>query len=420
MERKGKKKDNRGRTLKDGESQRNNGMYQYRYTDKSGTRQTIYSWRLVESDTVPKGRKIDISLREKEQEILRDQMDGIYTNEIKLSKMVERYMDIKSRNKKRVNGRTLYNYKTMLDKYVVNMPIAEKEIKDIKKSDITFLCADWEEMGLSDGTIIGLLGKLHSVFELAVDDNILRKNPCTGCSEVYVYCPRGKREALKEKEQTNFLDFLKNDKVYQKYYEIVLLALHTGLRRGELLGLTWSDIDFDENLIIIDHQLQYAMKNGKYQFEVSPPKTKAGTRKIPMSKLTRKILKDIMAKSYFENNIKINGTKGFIFLNRSKDKPLIPRQLSDSLVAATIKYNKEEERKAKDEQRKYTFLPKITTHILRHTACTRMAETGIDIKTLQYIMGHEKIDTTMDIYNHLTPNHLTNEAKKLENIRVTG
>ena len=77
-------------------------------------------------------------------------------------------------------------------------------------------------------------------------------------------------------------------------------------------------------------------------------------------------------------------------------------------------YNEQEEWLAKKEQRKADLLPHITAHILRHTACTRMMEIGINMKVIQYIMGHSDIGITMNIYTHVTSNRLHEEIKKLE------
>lgn len=92
-----KRKDSKGRILRDGETQREDGRYMYRYVDSSGNRKTEYSWRLVETDSHPAGKKRDISLREKEVQIQKDLLDGINTNNstITLNELFERYIRTK-------------------------------------------------------------------------------------------------------------------------------------------------------------------------------------------------------------------------------------------------------------------------------------------------------------------------------------
>ena len=95
---------------------------------------------------------------------------------------------------------------------------------------------------------------------------------------------------------------------------------------------------------------------------------------------------------------------------------MLPFNFNAMLRNVVNSYNKKEIAQAKREYREPELLPHISAHILRHTACTRMAEAGIDPKTLQYIMGHSDISTTMDIYNHVDSVRVQNEMKKFENV----
>ena len=86
------------------------------------------------------------------------------------------------------------------------------------------------------------------------------------------------------------------------------------------------------------------------------------------------------------------------------------------MEAACKKYNKKEIKLAEKEDREPQLLLNVTSHILRHTACTRMAEAGVDLKVIQGIMGHKHIDTTMDIYNHVNVQRMNHESKKMNSI----
>ena len=404
-----KRKDNKNRLLREGEYQRKDGRYMYCCVDKNGEKITVYSWRLVESDPYIAGRKKDISLREKEKELQKKIINeiAIGKSRMTLNNLIDRYL----KTKKKLRKNTRSNYIGLYNKNVSNR-LGNVEIKDIKKSDILQLYDECSKT-LSNGTIHNIHNTiLYPAFELAVEDDYIRKNPCTGCLKEYPYEILGIREALSIEEQYTFLKFLKYDKVYSKYFYVASLILATAIRCGEACGITWNDIDLDRQVIDINHQLRYHEVEGKYKFEICPPKTEAGIRKIPIYDMTYELLQEIK-REVKTNNISLDGYSNFIFSNSKNDNAIIPRQLSDSLEGACKKYNKKETRLAQIQNREPQLLPIITSHILRHTACTRMAEAGVDLKVLQEIMGHKHIKTTMEIYNHVNSQRMNKEAQKL-------
>lgn len=97
----------------------------------------------------------------------------------------------------------------------------------------------------------------------------------------------------------------------------------------------------------------------------------------------------------------------------------MPYGVNSILYNIVDAYNKKEVQDAKKEHRKADLLPKISAHIMRHTACTRMAECRMDIKVLQYIMGHAHIDVTMEVYNHLSDRErIEHEIARLDNAAI--
>lgn len=411
-----KRKDNKGRILREGEIQREDGRYMYRYKDSVGERRTIYSWRLVETDAHPAGKKKEISLREKEAQLQKDFMDCIdtFNGSITLNELFERYI----RTKKRVKQGVKDNYLLLYNKHIKNNYIGNMQIRAINKLDVLNTYDAMAELQLSNGTIhIVHNNILYPTLQLAVDNDWLRKNPAKDCLKEYPYDPVNKREALSLKEQSIFVDFLKQDKVYSKYFPIVALILETALRRGEALGLTWDNVDLKGGVIRIDHQLNYQSVNGKHRFKIGEPKTDFGSRVIPLNKKALILLKEVKKTEYFNSigcGIEIDGYKNFLFLNKQRNNVIIPRQFGDALTAACAKYNKKETELAKKERRKPELLPMITPHILRHTACTRMSEAGMDIKVLQSVMGHKNIDVTMNIYNHADLTRIKREFEKTD------
>ncbi len=411
-----KRKDNKGRILREGETQREDGRYMYRYVDSAGKRKTEYSWRLVETDAHPTGKKKEVSLREKEAQIQKDLMDNINTSgsSITLDELFERYI----RTKKRLKQNVKSNYVLLYNKHIKSSYIGNMQVKAINKMDVLNVYNAMTELGLSNGTIhIVHNNILFPTLQMAVDNDWLRKNPAKDCLKEYPYDPLNKREALSLKEQKKFVEFLSKDKTYGKYLPIVSLILETALRRGEALGLTWDSIDLKNGTIKIDHQLHYYSVNGKYSFKVGSPKTDVGNRVVPLTKEAQMLLQEIKKKEYFNSigsGIEIDGYRNFVFLNNQKNNVIIPRQFGDALTSACVKHNKIEIEFAVKEKREPDLLPMITPHILRHTACTRMAEAGVDIKVLQTVMGHKKADVTMNIYNHVDLHRIRKEFEKVD------
>lgn len=114
-------------------------------------------------------------------------------------------------------------------------------------------------------TIKSFHDMISPCFDLAIDDNILRKNPCNGCLKEFKK-DADKRISLFKKEQIVFLDFVRTSKTYSVYYPLIIFMLGTGARCGETIGLTWNNVDFRNKEIIIDHQLIYKKTGNSYGF----------------------------------------------------------------------------------------------------------------------------------------------------------
>lgn len=181
--------------------------------------------------------------------------------------------------------------------------------------------------------------------------------------------------------------------------------LGTGCRIGEALGLTWSDCDFKNNIISINHNLVYKPDEftNKSEFKIMTPKTEAGKREIPMLADVRQLLLNERERQFKEgfNKSNIDGYTGFIFTSKAN---IVHRNsnVNRALIRIVNKYNKQEEKLAQEELRKSIFLPHISVHTFRHTFCTRLCENESNLKIIQKIMGHSNISTTMDVYNEAT------------------
>lgn len=393
-----RRKDHKGRTLKVGESQRKDLSYQYRYTDVLGKRHTIYSWRLLPSDKTPAGKKEDQSLREKENEIqllLSQGMTGLGTG-FTLNEMFEFYISNKRHKGRKLSERTTYNYKAMYKLHISNSILGNMKITDIKKINITHFYEQLQEKGISYGTVCFYHKLLSSVFNMAVDNELIRNNPTQRTLEV-VGGSHQKREALTRNQQEGFLAYLQqNDR---DMYRKVMFLIGTMCRVSEFAGLTWEDIDMKNRIITIDHQLQYLKSgNEKFGYHIRPTKNKH-VRKIPMTDEIYEVLSElhkfffILRKEYC-----VDGKKDFLFYTKSGSL-LNDVSFNHELKKAVEKYNETAEYK----------IDKISAHVLRHTGCTRDAEDGMDIKVLQYLMGHSNTQITNNVYNHVNEERAVNE-----------
>lgn len=191
--------------------------------------------------------------------------------------------------------------------------------------------------------------------------------------------------------------------VYCKYYEVVYILFHTGMRISEFCGLTMSDIDLENNTVNIDHQQQ---RTSDMKYILDSIKTSAGTRKLPITQEVagcfRAIIED-RKKPKKEKMIK--GHAGFLFLDEN-DNPLVEMHWQHRFNNMVHRYN----------EIYRVQMPNITPHVCRHTYCSNMAKSGMNPKTLQYLMGHSDIGVTLNTYTHVGLEDAADELKKMEDV----
>jgi len=390
-----KRRDNKGRILRTGESQRADGRYMYKYVNRAGETKVVYSWKLVATDRVPKGKRDDLSLREKEREIQRDLEDGIDTKGKKMT-LCELYAK-KTAQRINVKKNTLAGRKYLMDALKQDK-LGSRSIDSIKPSDAKEWAVRMKEKGYGFKTISNYKRSLKASFYMAIEDDYVRKNPFDFQLSEVIDDDSESRQALSEEQEEKLLSFLQYDTVYQKYYDDVLILLKTGLRISELCGLTVQDLDFENHTLNIDHQL-LLNQEGYY---IETPKTKCGIRKVPMSEEAGKAFQRVLKRKKTGKGIVIDGYRNFLFLNQ-KGMPMTACYYTSTLRNIVKKYNKYH-----DEP-----LPKITPHILRHTFCTRLAQKNMNPKNLQYIMGHSSIMITLNLYAHASQTGANMEMRSL-------
>ena len=220
-----KRRDDKGRVLQQGEWQEPSGRYRYKYTDSLGKRKTLYSWRLTESDKMPEGKRTDSSLREKERKVQSLQMQGITGSKLTVIELVERYLSLKTG----VKHNTLANYN-----FVVNVlkkeEFSHKKVDDVKLSDAKIFLIKLQRDGRGYSSIHSIRGVLRPAFQMAVDDDLILKNPFGFELGTILVNDSQKREAVSLEDEARFLEFVKNDPHYNRYYDAFYILFKTGLR----------------------------------------------------------------------------------------------------------------------------------------------------------------------------------------------
>lgn len=366
-----RRKDNKGRVLRTGESQRSDGTYMYRYKDLNGERKSIY------------GKSLDI-LRKKVGKIQENLSLGIYSNEYTLNEMFERYLEQNVNVKPRVK----HKYKSEYDRWVKNTWIGKKKIKDLVKTDIVIFYQEKSKTGLSNGTIKCIHKYINGVLNMAYEDDLIRKNYATQCIEPYMEI-ENKRHSLSKEETLKFLTAA--EKIAGKNYLLGFkLMLLTGMRIGEVTGLTWDDIDMKNKIIDINHQFILGDETNRTAYHIDIPKTKNAIRKVPMSNDVYLLLKELKETTYFDSfkfNSSVDGYSGFVLHTRT-GLPILTARFNDYAKKVVNYYNDTHDDK----------LPNVSCHVCRHTFCTRMAELNINPNALQKIVGHGSFKTTANVY----------------------
>lgn len=395
----GQRRDSKHRILHTGESIRANGKYQYKYM-VDGKPKFLYSWRLVPTDPQPVGKAPCLSLREMEKMVRQDidsKLDPL-GRKMTVNELIDRYLQTRTG----VKPNTLTNYS-----YVKNLMAKEefgsRKIAEVKTSDAKLFLIKLQQDGRGSSTIKTVRGVLRPAFQMAMDDDIIVKNPFAFQLAGVVVNTEHTREAITKEQMRKFIKFVHDDNVYCKYYEVFYILFHTGLRISEFCGLTIKDLDMKNRIINIDHQLQ-RLNNMEYHIEST--KTNAGTRKIPMTEDVYRMFQAILEDRPTDlPEVMINGYVGFLFRDKN-GMPEVALHWEHRFKHAVNRYNSIFK----------VQMPKITPHICRHTYCSNQAKAGMNPKTLQYLMGHSDIGVTMNTYTHLGLDDAKNEMIRMEEL----
>lgn len=410
-------KDSKGRKLKENEAQRKDGMYRYRYT-VDGKRYEVCSWRLLPSDKTPAGKREKPSLREMEEQIQKDLQSGINVSKSKITvnEQVKKYLD----SKKSIGLGTEYTYHRVFESIVKPSNLGKMGISDVRYSDVLRFYSELFQKDFSFNYVKVVHKILDPVFQLAVDNNVLKINPCHNVLKQFSSkVTKNVRNPLTREQQSKLMRFVREHYKDPRNYVMLATFLGTGLRLGELTGLTWDEVDLEQGYINLRHQIVYGVVDGKSIFYSKEPKYNE-TRQIPLQANLLQILKqyyDDTWETSMSSGARVGNLIGFLFWS-GNGNPISHSILHHSFYGIQKAYNKQEIQLAEVEKRPPVLLTNFTPHVLRHTYCTRMAEAGMNIKVLQTIMGHKDVAVTMDVYNHVTRERVMSQLPKIEKMEL--
>lgn len=378
-----RRKDSKGRVLKNGESERKDGRYQYRYTH-NGKRHTIYGLTLSE-------------LRHKENDIQENlnRRVNYLQGQMTVIEMCKYFFDTKQ-NLKDTTKYTYQNVFSSISKY----SFSRMCVSEVTTMDVRRWCVE-QTQDYKYGTIKKHFTLVKQAFQELCTDGVISRNPCQFALSSVIPNNSESKHSLTKEEVEVFLQCLKESKSSSQYFDIAFVLLNTGLRIGECLALTVKDIDFNQHTLSINKQI-IEVQGVQH---VSETKSKAGIRDVPIPDVVMPILRRL-AKSASVSNYVLDGYTSFVFTKN--EHLMLPPNIRYHFNLCVSQYN---QRRSAD----MIALPNVTPHILRHTYCSRLVELNVNPKAIQYVMGHANIGITLETYAHPAVDWVVLEVMESQN-----
>ena len=368
-------KDLKGKELGVGITQQKDGLYRAGFVDKHGKRQIKRSKKLQElRQWIADATYID------------EHSDIEQANNMMVDAWFDYWISIK---KQTVRPNTVRNYTERYNRNIKSV-IGKKLLTDVKPIHCQRIFSKMADEGYRTTTIYQTRIALYNMLEFAKENDVIRNNPCKKSVKSDIGKPSQKKEALTRDVQRTFLDGAGG----QSYENQFRFVLQTGLRTGELIGLKWEDVNFEDRTLNIQRSMEYRYSVGEWR--IGEPKSKAGYRTIPLTDEAIQILNRQKEKNEKIDEIQ-EEWKDFIFLCR-KGTPVKNSTYDTALFKICDKVG----------------IDRFSMHVLRHTFGTRCFEGGMKPKTIQKIMGHSNIGITMNLYVHVT------EDEKLREIDLVA
>lgn len=378
-------KDLKGKELGIGLSQRKDGIYQARYTDRWGKRKTIY------------GKILRELRKELAEAVASNQNYTSIKDDVILDNWFIRWMDIYKNKNIRSNTKREYThiYYKNISPYLGN-----RKINSLVKSDIQLLIdnAYDNNYGYERQNKIKVI--LKDMLQRAVEDCLVVNNPVSGVKLRTDKEIRAK--SLTIEEQNTFFDYCRNT-FYDNLFNV---AVNTGLRPGELFALQLSDVDLENGYIDVNKTLVYQkyLDDDCKTFHIEPPKTKQSYRKVPINSICRVYIERQFELKRIVAEKRPKQQNDYLFVTKF-NTPLNSVIYSDAIKAVIRQINLT---RSFDSQ-----FEVFSGHTFRHTFATRCFENGIDTKVVQSYLGHASLKMTMDLYTHVSEEKSSLDIEKI-------
>lgn len=324
--------------------------------------------------------------------------EGTYIDPAKISfsELAEKWF---TKKKIGLAKQTIENYRINLDQYVLPF-LGDAAISRITTEDIDNFIADMLtrktkkgkiKIGYAPETIDKAFDVISACFNYAIDHELIKKNPCDKAT-----LPKMKKQETSvwtEEEAKTFLDGVKDNRLYCLFY----IAIHTGMRQGELLGLRWKDIDFKHKRLSVKQVMSHDARE-----MYLGAKTEAGNRSIDLGNKALEVLKEHRAKldKEKEKYADIYKDRDLVFCT-PHGTPLNPSNIRNRVMNPAI------------EEKGVT---KIRFHDLRHTCATILLLNGAPVKAVSERLGHKSIKVTLQTYAHVLPSTSQQIADQMDGI----
>lgn len=403
------RRDEKGRVLPTGISQRKDGRYIWRFMYKGVAYPAIYSWDLKDLKKTAAIRKA---------EILEEQFEK--PSKVTLNQFFKYYMETyRKGDMKAVSFENTLNYW----KWFIQDTIGKRQIQELKRRDFIELYRRLQtrkDRPITWNTVKRIHNIVENTLERAVLEDIIHKNPARHVMEDVPKLSEGKdREALTPGQVRRFLDYVECHRYYRYHKNFFIVLFGTGLRVGEACALMKDDVNLQDGYICVYKTLYYRELEGEGRAKrIGGTKSRSGTRAIPMVREVKRALKEQLSfwettKVQCEEPVQTLHEKGeverlddsysdFVFMTQDRTA-YTPDYVTQIIKKIVSSYNRDEEKEAKEEGRKPELLPSFSAHYTRHTFATRAAEAGISMDHISRWLGHsvKEGSTTVNRYVHV-------------------
>ena len=372
----------KGKELGNAIYQRSNGTYEARYIDRFGNQKSVYAKTLTEV-----GKKQREKIFENERQI------NVIDTKMTLDEWYEKWITTCKSHCRSTTKRT----------YGIQYNRIREKLGWRKLSSLNLIVLQdaFNELG-SDKSRSDCKALLVDILNRAVEADLLIKNPALGINPIIDGRIQTEKRILSREEINILLENAKDGMLYL----VLVVALGTGMRVGELFGLTWDCVDFENRIITVNKTLTYLPGDGKTaRYEFHKPKTPAGNRIIPM---TQKVFDALSVQKARKDDISTlftprEGFEDLVFTSKTNN-PINTANFKESINYIVARINREHPE---------TYFEHLTPHGLRHTFATNCIENGMEPKVLQKILGHNSLEMTMDLYCHVRETTMVDEMAKV-------